>query len=74
MTVEYLRDAQRKQPFLPFHIHMADGKSVFVPHPDFISIGPVGRLVFVHTETGGVHVLDRMLMTAIEYPRSSNAA
>ena len=26
MTVEYLRDAQRKQPFLPFSIHMADGK------------------------------------------------
>ncbi len=67
MTLEYLREAQRKQPFVPFSIHMADGRSVPVPHPDFISIHPTGRLVFVHEEKGGSHVLDRMLMTEIAY-------
>jgi hypothetical protein len=46
---------------------MADGSRVPVPHPDFISMQPTGRLVFVHTEKGGSHVLDRMLMTQIEY-------
>jgi hypothetical protein len=67
MTPEYLRAAKRKQPFIPFSIHMADGSRVFVPHPDFISMQPTGRLVFVHTQKGGSHVLDRMLMTQIEY-------
>ena len=67
MTVESLRDAQHRQPFIPFSIHMADGKSILVPHPDFISIHPTGRVVFVHKENGGSHLLDRMLMTQIEY-------
>jgi hypothetical protein len=67
MTPEYLREAQRKQPFVPFSIHMADGRSIAVPDSDFISIHPTGRLVFVHEEKGGSHVLDRMLMTEIAY-------
>jgi hypothetical protein len=46
---------------------MADGSKVFVPHPDFITMQPTGRLVFVHTEKGGSHVMDRMLITQIEY-------
>jgi hypothetical protein len=67
MTLEYLRGAQRKQPFVPFSIHMTDGRSFPVPHSDFISIHPTGRLVFVHEDKGGSHVLDRMLMTEIAY-------
>jgi hypothetical protein len=67
MTLEYLCEAQRKQPFIPFSDHMADGSRVPVPHPDFISMQPNGRLVFVHPEKGGSHVLDRVLMAQIEY-------
>jgi hypothetical protein len=46
---------------------MADGSSFFVPHPDFITMHPTGRLVFVHDEKGGSQVLDRILMTHIAY-------
>ena len=67
MTLEYLRGAQQKQPFVPFHIHMADGSSFPVPDPDFISMHPTGRLVFVHDAKGGSQVLDRLLMTRIGY-------
>jgi hypothetical protein len=70
MTLEYLRGAQHKQPFVPFSVHMADGSSFPVPHPDFISIHPIGRLVFVHDDKGGSQVLDRMLMTHIYYSMS----
>jgi hypothetical protein len=67
MTLEYLRGVQRKQPFVPFSIHITEGRSFPVPHPDIISLHPTGRLVFVHEEKGGSHVLDRMLMTEIAY-------
>jgi hypothetical protein len=73
MTLEYLRGAQQKQPFVPFLIHMADGSSFSVPHPDFISMHPTGRLVFVHEPKGGSQVLDRLLMTRIAYPQGNGA-
>ncbi|HKP02064.1 MAG TPA: hypothetical protein VJU77_01765 [Chthoniobacterales bacterium] len=46
---------------------MADGSSFPVPHSDFISMHPTGRLVFVHDQKGGSQVLDRLLMTHIAY-------
>jgi len=52
---------------------MADGSSFPVPHPDFISMHPTGRLVFVHDEKGGSEVLDRMLMTRIGYSENSGS-
>jgi hypothetical protein len=52
---------------------MADGSSFPVPHPDFISMHPTGRLVFVHDQKGGSQVLDRLLMTHIAYSNGDGA-
>jgi hypothetical protein len=52
---------------------MADGRSFPVPHPDFISMHPTGRLVFVHEAKGGSQVLDRLLMTGIAYSGDNGA-
>jgi hypothetical protein len=35
MTAEQIREHLRKQPFQPFRIHMSDGSSYEVPHPEF---------------------------------------
>jgi hypothetical protein len=32
---EQVREHLRKQPFEPFRIHMSDGSSYEIPHPDF---------------------------------------
>jgi hypothetical protein len=66
MTVEQLNIVHHAQPFRPFTLHMGDGRSFFVKHPDFISRSPSGRTVIVHGENDSYNVLDMLLVTEIE--------
>ena len=48
MTAEQLREFVRRQPFEPFTIHMADGSSFKVSHPETLFVPPgwsVGAIV-----------------------------
>lgn len=38
MTPKDMRDLVQASPFKPFRLHLADGKSLRVPHPDFILV------------------------------------
>jgi len=38
MKADYIREALHAPPFRPFTLHIAEGKSVHVPHPDFIAV------------------------------------
>ena len=54
---------------LPFTIHVADGRSLHVPHPDFIAIIGAGRTVFVTSpveQTPSYAKIDVPLITEIE--------
>jgi hypothetical protein len=42
-TLNQIRDAMHTQPFVPFAIRMADGRSYVVKHPDFMAIPPSPR-------------------------------
>lgn len=53
-------------PFVPFVIRMADGRSFRVPHRDVISVSPTSRTVVVHNQSGGLNVLNSLLITDIE--------
>jgi hypothetical protein len=33
-----VREALHKQPFEPFDMRLADGRSLLVPHPDFVAL------------------------------------
>jgi hypothetical protein len=66
MTIEQLRNVHRAQPFRPFTIHMGDGRSFFVKHPDFISRSETGRTVVVHGPDESFSVLDLLLVTELE--------
>ncbi len=66
MTVQQLREVHKAAPFRPFTVHMADGRSFHVPHPDFLWVPPAGRTVWVYGEGEAAHILDVMLMTGIE--------
>lgn len=35
MTKKDIRDLVHQSPFKPFRLHLADGKGLRVPHPDF---------------------------------------
>lgn len=40
MTQKDIRDIIHAQPFQPFRLHLVDGKSMKVPHQDFIIASP----------------------------------
>lgn len=43
MDIAGVRDALHSQPFVPFTIRLADGRSLPVPHPDGSDSGGNGR-------------------------------
>ncbi len=72
MTVQQVRAAYRATPFRPFRLHMADGRSFSVPHPDFLSMSPTGRTVIIFQEDEEFSILDLLLMTEIEMTQTAN--
>ena len=63
MTTEQFRSTLHQLPFRPFTIRMADGRSFYVAHSDFIAQSPSGRTVIVFQRDESYSVLDLLLMT-----------
>jgi hypothetical protein len=66
MTIEQLRNVHRAQPFRPFTIHLADGRNLLVPHPDFLSHSPTGRTIIVYHPDDAFSIIDLLLVTELE--------
>ena len=65
MIVDQIRLAREANPFLPFTIHVADGRSHRVPHRDYLSMSPGGRTVIVYESDEAGHILDSLLITEL---------
>ena len=65
MTIEQLRSAREANPFRPFTIHLADGRSMRVPHRDYLSMSPGGRTVMVYQTDESFSILDLPLVTEL---------
>jgi len=65
MIVELLRLAREANPFRPFTVHLADGRSHRVPHRDCLSMSPGGRTVIVYESDEAGHILDSLLITEL---------
>jgi hypothetical protein len=66
MTAERLRAMREAQPFRPFTIHLADGRSLAAPHRDFVSQSPGGRTIIVYRSDEAFSVVDLYLVTELE--------
>jgi hypothetical protein len=66
MTVEQFQKVHGARPFRPFTLHMGDGRSFRVDHPQFLSRSPSGRTVVVYQADDSFSVLDMLLMTKLE--------
>ncbi len=69
MKVEKLRELMHAAPFQPFTIHVADGRALHIPHPDFIAIMGTGRTVFVTSpieQMPSYFMVDVPLITQLE--------
>jgi len=53
MRVSEIRDALRKQPFRPFAVNLADGRSFPIDHVDFLLISHSERSIIVASLQGG---------------------
>lgn len=67
MDIEALRDVRNNKPFVPFTLHLADGRQVRVPHPELILIPPTNaRIVAVSSSAGRIRLIDLLLVVEIE--------
>ena len=57
MTINELRKMLRAEPFRPFEIHLADGRSLSVDHPEFVGQAPSGRTISVG-QVDGFEIVD----------------
>jgi hypothetical protein len=74
MNADQLRAAARAIPFRPFSVHMADGRSFHVPHPDFVSMSPKGRTVIIYPDNDEMSILDVLRMSEIRMAADAPAA
>ena len=66
MTAEQLKVMREANPFHPFTIHLADGRSLAVPHRDFVAQSPSGRTIIVYRPDDTYSVVDLYLVTELE--------
>jgi hypothetical protein len=65
MTIEQLDAVQKAQSFKPYTIHLADGTSHDVRHPEFLWRTPGGRTVVIAKGDEEMAILDLLLVTKI---------
>jgi hypothetical protein len=68
VTIERIRDAMHRQPFVTIVIRTVEGQAYEVRHPDFIATSTNGRLLSVYDEAGE-HILDVRLISELTYPQ-----
>ena len=74
MTIEQLRNVYDAQPFQPFIIHLADGRSVPVHHREFIMSAPSGRTIIVAQPDDTFNIIDLLLVTDLELKPAANGS
>ena len=70
MDLEGIRDALRKQPFEPFTLCLADGRSFPVQHPEFVAVGR--RRIIVVSEDDSWSVVEPLLIVSLDYKADSS--
>jgi hypothetical protein len=72
MTVERIKELYEATPFLPFVLHLADGREIAVHHREFIATAPSGRTLVVFQPDDRMHIIDLLLVTDVELRPLSN--
>jgi hypothetical protein len=62
MDLDGVREALRKQPFQPFLMQLADGRSLPILHPEFVAVGK-RRLVVIDENDGWSFVEPLMIVS-----------
>ena len=66
MTLNQLREAMNNEPFQPFVIHLAAGRSISVVRREYIMRSPAGRTTAVYQPDGVLTIVDLPLVNKLE--------
>lgn len=72
MDIAGVGEALHTQPFEPFVIRLADGRSLPVPHPDFVALTP--RRVIVGAEDDSWSIVEPLLIVSLDKLSSEGKA
>jgi hypothetical protein len=62
---EEIRKARGRRPFQPFVLHVADGRSFKIGHPELVFVTTNGRTVVFEDKDGHVELIDSLLVTSV---------
>lgn len=66
MTVQSLMDVIDADPFRPFTLRLADGRSIRVENPHMVAFLGTGRTLFVaHPKTDHFELVDLLLINSV---------
>lgn len=65
MDLQGIREALQRQPFEPFSICLADGRSLPIPHPEMVAVGK--RRVIVVEPDDSWSVVEPLLIVSLDY-------
>jgi len=63
MDIAGVREALHREPFEPFVIRLADGRSLSAPHPDFVALGK--RRIIVVDQDDNTLMVEPLLIVSI---------
>jgi len=72
MAIEQLKQMHSARPFQPFDIHLADGRTLSVEHPEFLAQSSVGRTIAVSHPDGVIEIVDLLLVVSLK-PKSNGS-
>lgn len=66
MTIDQLRQLHSARPFQPFDMHLADGRTITVEHPELLMQTPTGRTIAVATQDDAIEIIDLLLVVSLK--------
>ena len=68
MTTQEIQRTMAAQPFEPFRVLVADGRSYDIRHPEHLAFSGKGRLIAIGMEDDSFVTLDLLLVTGLQKP------
>jgi hypothetical protein len=73
MTIEQLRKIHQMRPFQAFDIHLADGRSIPVSHPELLAFSPSDETFAAGMPGGNIETVKASLIASVK-PRPPASA
>ena len=63
--ISTIREYWRANPFVPFKLHLSDGRVLIVPHPDFFTMSPSGGMMIVWDDKEHSHLVNPIVLVSV---------